>query len=433
MSLISTVLANRRIQAGVLALSLVPALLAFQARGAGAAEAEQPIEFRRTAFYTNSASNALPPTLVSEVPPGSVCLVAGIAGIPQVCGEQMQQLKAQLSDTPLSLDDGAPIPQTTDDRLPQPVPPDSLPVGMLTGNPRYYSALEFTVPAIGVDEEFSRFELVLPENPNAPNVSFESPAFREAVLAAFVQVRNQSPQPFIDLFQAIARQDVALVNPEPTGIEACPIVDEWDGGRAQSADVRPETDCIFGSTGQFDEETDTWTFDLTFAVQAWESGDLDANGILLRPIGAENLAYGDPDLSTNFMLNLSSADEGDHQPLVRFSTIPAPEPIEPLPPLGGGFSSGGPVANTNAFVSPQAPAPADGGTEPAPQESAPVDDEVAAAEPISTDEGVAWYAWLMLPIGLAIAFLYNGALGGTPAVAAARTGAMTRLMETRGD
>jgi hypothetical protein len=435
MSLISIALSNRRIQALVLAFSLVPALVAFLATDAGAADAEQPIDLTRTAYFTNSASNALPPTLTSEVPPGSVCLVAGIANIPQVCGEQMQQLKTALSDTPLSLDDGAPVPQTTDDRLPQAVPPDSLPIGMLSGNPRYYSALEFSVPVIAVDEEFSRFELVLHENPSGGNVAFESPAFRQAVLAAFVQVRNQSPQPFIDLFNAIVSQDVPLVNPAPTGIEACPIVERWEGQRDQSADVLPEIDCIFGSTGQFDEETDTWTFDLTFAVQAWESGDLDANGILLRPVGAENLAYGDPDLSTNYMLNLSSAKEGDGQPIARFSTIPALDSLDPLTPLGGGgFSSGGLVDSTNAFVSPQTGSFGAGGSESAapPAASSTGTGELEAAQPISTDRGVAWYAWLMLPFGLAIAFFYHGALGGVPAATAAGGGAMTRLMEKHG-
>jgi hypothetical protein len=57
---------------------------------------------------------------------------------------------------------------------------------------------------------------------------------------------------------------------------------------------------------------------------------------------------------------------------------------------------------------------------------------LTAAQPISTDQGVAWYAWLMLPFGLAIAFFYHGALGGVPAATAAGGGAMTRLMEKHG-
>lgn len=429
--------ARRRFRASLLLVSLVPAFLAFLDSRAGAADEElRPLQIDRHAYYTNSASNALPPTLTDGVPPGVMCLVAGVVnsstGLPlqEVCGEEVFALKALLSDTPASLE-GSPIPQTPDDRLPQPVPPDSMPVGMIGGIPRYFSAVEFDLPVVPADEEISRYQLVIPENPDGVNASLESPAFRQAVLAAFVQVRNQSPQPFIDLFEAIVAQEVPLANPEPTGIEACPVVGDWEAGRAQSADVRPEADCIFGSTGQFDPEDRTWTFDLTFAAQGWNSGDLENNGIFLRPLGAENLAYGDPDFSTNFILNLSRAQGDGLVPQFRLATVPAPEPVTGLPPLGAPLGGSPAVGNTDPFVS---PGPAQGGGEPAPISEGPAIEEPteqAAPLPISSDTELAWYAWLMLPIGLGMAFAFGGALTGTPGAATAHAGALSRLMDVR--
>lgn len=425
---------GRRLRAAALLLSLVPAFLAFLDNRAGAqTEEEGPLQINRHAFYTNSASNAFPPILVGEVPPGVVCIVAGIAGAAPVCGEEVQQLKALLTDTPASLDGGLPIPQSYDDRLPQPVPPDSMPVGILGGVPRYYSSMEFALPSLGADEEVARYELVIPENPNGVNVALESPAFRQAVLAAISQVSAQDPAPFVALLEAIVAQETPLVNPSPTGIEACPIVEEWDAGRAQSADIRPEVDCIFGANGQYDPEARTWTFDLTFAAQAWNSGDLQNRGIMLRPVGAENLAYGDPDLSTNFILNLSRAQDGgaDLVPQFRLSTFPAAEPVGGLPPLGAPSGPSPVVGNTNSFVS---PLPADT-SEPAsvdePTASEP-GDQVAQPQPISSDRDLAWYAWLMLPIGLGMAFAFGGALTGTPAAVRSHTGALSRLMDVRG-
>ena len=62
----------------------------------------------------------------------------------------------------------------------------------------------------------------------------------------------------------------------------------------------------------------TWVFDLTFAAQAWTEGvdgEVLANqGIMLRPLGAPNFAYGDPDFSTNWVVSLADSTATDAEP-----------------------------------------------------------------------------------------------------------------------
>ena len=77
----------------------------------------------------------------------------------------------------------------------------------------------------------------------------------------------------------------------------------------------------------FDAAARTWTFDLTFAVQAWTEGTdgdvLPNQGIMLRPVGAPNLAYGDPDFSTNWQVSLADSTATDLalRPRVRYETV----------------------------------------------------------------------------------------------------------------
>ncbi|HEX9683764.1 MAG TPA: hypothetical protein VGA13_11820 [Acidimicrobiales bacterium] len=419
---------NRRF-AGALLASLLPGAVALTGAAGAAEDDVEPIGVVSEAYYTTPFTASLPPVLVSEVPPGVVCIVAGIAGAAQVCGDEVQALKAELEGTPLDVSDGLPIPESPDSSIPQPVAPGTLPVGILGGQQRYASYVELELPPVPDGHQVDRFQLVLHQDPNAINVAFESPAFRDLVLGIISQISSQSPDPFVELIQGVAGGDVALLNPEPTGIEACMVVSEWDAGENQHSDDQPDIDCIFGSTGQFDAATETWTFDLTFAMAAWASGTENL-GISLRPLGAENLAYGDPDLSTNFVISLAGGEAADALlPAARLVTSPIPEPIE-LPTFTPPPPPPAIVSNTNVFdpdpvfTAPPAPISAPE-PQPAPSVFQPPAPEV---ELVSSDAGSAWYAWASLPFGVLVLWSFAGAVDAAPALATSRPGALTRLV-----
>ena len=274
-------------------------------------EGPTPITFDRTAYFTASLQDSIPPTLIEEVPPSAVCIL-----VPDACTEDIKGIIDGLG-----LGEGLPFPETDDHLVPQvTVLPGTLPVSMLGGVPRHTSYLHFAVPAVPTGEEFSRFELVLHQT--QPTFAIESPAFRAAVLAAISQAQATDPQLFVTLLQNIAAGDPALAEFEPTGIEACAVSAAWQEGASQDANTQPDRDCILGATGAFDEAAGTWTFDLTFLAQAWARGDLPNEGIVLGPVGAENLAFGDPDISTNFQISLAIPGNGATAAGVKVATAP---------------------------------------------------------------------------------------------------------------
>jgi hypothetical protein len=395
--------------------------------GAGAATVEEPARITREAYFTHPITQVTPPLLTAGFPPGTVCLVAGLVGAPQLCGEEVQQVGGALG-----LSDGLPIPLSPDGEIVQPVVPGTTPVGMLGGQERYTSLMQLGLPALPEGQGFASFELVLHQD--GLNFAVESPAVRAAVLAALGQVEEQDPEQLADeLTRALTEGELATES--VTGIEACPAVEPWVGGDAQAAAADgtrlPDTDCLLGTTGVHDAEAGTWTFDLTFAVQAWTEGSsggepLGNEGIVLRPVGAPNLAYGDPDLSTNWVVSLVDDMASANAPLIRYSTVAlapdtgAPPAVEPFDPgsFGEASPSFGPV--------PVVP----GSSNPAASLAGTIRARYAERDSSGGDGYLPGWVWLALPLGALGTMLFARSLDASPAASRRRPGALSKLVAT---
>jgi hypothetical protein len=405
---------------------LVTLLLGFVQFGwAGAETVEAPALVSREAYFTYPITQTAPPLLRNGFPPATACLVAGLVGVPQVCGNEAQQVAALIG-----LTDGIPIPITPDSDLAQPVAtPGTTPVGMMGGQPRYVSLAALTLPPLAAGARYGKFELVLSED--GVNFSVESPALREIVLRLVRQLQDGEPQEVSDAITRALTGEVPLAAETITGIEACPITEPWNAGRGQSASLDgsrlPDTDCVTGTTGVFDAASRTWTFDLTFAVQAWTEGTdgdvLPNQGIMLRPVGAPNLAYGDPDFSTNWQVSLADSTAMDIalRPRVRYETVSDetgavidPGGFVDLPTslvddggLDSGLIGGAPSGGGSGEDG--------GGTVPKPR--------VIARTSASTPG----WLWFLLPLALIATFLFDQSLIATPAALRRRPGALTHL------
>ena len=409
----------RPVLAGLVALLVVIGPMT-AARGQESGSAT-PLTIKKEAFYTFEIVGTLPPVLTKQVPPAPVCLVAPA----QVCGPEVDALKAALG-----LDAGVPLPDVPDFQAPQPVEPGTLPVGMIGGATRYVSALQFDLPAIPKNALIEKFELVLDEADLT--FSIESPAFRGAVLAALSQYPEQRPEVLQDYLAGLAEQNPALAQFEPTGIEACLVRTAFTAGPSQDSANRPAADCLVGATGKRDAEAGTWTFDIASIVQEWVDGAPN-EGVYFGPLGAQNVAYGDPDPSTNFQVSLKTAADPATGPRAVVATGEKPPDFvdSGLGDTGGGFgdtlgADGGPVDNVNTFGAPL------GGTTPATKLDTSGGAAVAASRnsspgPVRTP----WWLWLLVPLGVAGCYALAQALDATPEAATRRAGAMTRLVEAR--
>ncbi len=401
------------------------------APGAAAEEVEAPAAITRQAYFTRPLTEATPPVLLNGFPPSTACLVAGLISLPQVCGQEIRDLV----DT-LGLGDGLPLPSTPDADIIQLVVPGTTPVGMLGGQERYASLMQFQLPQLPDGQEFTSFDLILDQE--GINFALESPLFRELVLAAVLQIEEPDPNLFVEVLQRFAAGETEAITQTVTGIEACPLVETWSGGDAQNAGLDgtrlPDANCLLGTTGNFDPTTGTWVFDLTFAAQAWTggsaSGEALANeGIILRPVGAPNVAYGDPDLSTNFQISFAGADAAEPlRPRIRYSTAAAFEPVgAPLAPaaptLGGSPLPATPSAP--AAIQPT-PAPA---VSPA---LGAISARWADRERGGGQGDIPWWVWLSPPVALGGALVVGEALMASPSARQHRPGAMSRLMRLRG-
>lgn len=413
-------------------VALAMLLLLLVAVPASAQEDSQQAEVTAQGYYTAPTKEALPPILVEEFPPGVVCILQ-----PEFCSPDAQAL----TDPIEGVITGAEIPAGPV----QPVPPGSLPVGLLGGHRRYASVLDFALPPAPENPFVERFDLILSEE---GSFAVESPAFLALVRAFISQVDEQGPEPFQKFFEAVASGDAALVETEPTGIEACPIVEPWEPGENQDAANLPAYDCAFGANGERQEDG-TWRFPLAFAMQAWLDGLIPFHGLYLGPVGPENLEYGDPDFSSNFAIYLSgqeaAAEAAPRYEFVAteglddsFGPVGGPVSTPSGPSGGGGFGGGTSVGGGSGFT----PAPSngfdDGGTdlagapdvaEPVP---GPADSPRAAGpdrpagEPVSAT--LPLQMWLLLPLGLSFAALFARAVSAEPIpVAATRAGALTKL------
>jgi hypothetical protein len=395
--------------------------------GAGANTVQEPARISRQAYFTYPVTQVTPPLIRNGFPPGTACLVAGLVGAPQVCGTEVQQLGGLLG-----LSDGLPIPQSPDGDLAQLVVPGTTPIGMLGGQPRYTSLLQLGLPVLPDGQGFASFELILHQS--GLNFAVESPAVREVVLAAINQVGEQDPEKLVaEVTSALTEGE--LVTDTVTGIEACPAVETWTGGSAQGAAADgsrlPDADCLVGTTGAYDAAAGTWTFDLTFAAQAWTQAESGAEpllneGIVLRPVGAPNLAYGDPDLSTNWIVSLadSTAPEAE-RPVIRYSTVALTDTVVPSDGTDG-FDPGLGEPFVPSFD--PLPAPAVPSNPPAVSLGGTISARYGERTSSAGDGYLPGWVWVGLPLGALGAWLFAQSLVATPAAARRRPGALSKLV-----
>jgi hypothetical protein len=419
---------GRRTRALALTASFAGLVAMLQLGAVNAETVTAPATISRQAYFTNPITQVAPPVLRNGFPPATACLVAGLGGLPQLCGPEVQELGGLLG-----LSDGLPIPVTPDGDLAQLVAlPGTTPVGMLAGQQRYATLLQLALPALPAGERFGSFELVLHQS--GVNFAIESPAVRDIVLQTVAQLEAQDPQKIVDAVTRALSGEVPLTTETITGIEACPALQPWrDGGGQGSAldgSRLPDVECLIGTTGQYDPAARTYTFDLTFAAQAWTEGvegeAFNNEGIILRPVGAPNLAYGDPDLSTNWVVSLADATAAEGlRPQIRYTTVSAPS----TPDTGGGevdlsvglpdFGDGGPID----FGAPSTPAGASlGGA---------LQARFADRDSFDGKASTPGWVWLALPIGAAGALIFAQSLAAAPAAARRRPGALTRLIAER--
>lgn len=409
---------------------LIASVLLFGSAGAETVQANATVS--REAYFTYPITQTAPPVLRKGFPPATACLVAGLAGVPQICGDRAQQIAALLG-----LTDGIPIPITPDSDLAQPIAlPGTTPVGMFGGQPRYVSLLALNLPPLGAGERYGQFELVLHED--GFNFAIESPALRDVVLQIVAQLSEQDPAKISAAITRALTGEVPLAAQTVTGIEACPITQEWNAGRGQSASLDgerlPSVDCVAGTTGTFDEKTRTWRFDLTFAVQAWTEGTdgepLPNQGIMLRPVGAPNLAYGDPDFSTNWVVSLadSSTTDASLRPRVSYTTVvddsgvvtdpsgevdlPGLDDVELPDDFAGDVSLDGDDVTVDGGA---------GGDDTGGRGT--VRPRTVASQKASTPGWV----WFVLPLAVVAAYMFDQSLAATPAALRRRPGALTKL------
>ena len=443
-------------------------------------------EIPRMGFWNSDPSDYGDNAVTKQYPPEAVCLVQ-----PQFCnfpeGEDDPsgdlELGGTLNDTNEQINDGSQElqgeVQGNDPGPPEdPVPPDTLPVSVAFGQKNYRSAIEFPLPDVPEGEEVEEF-VVLLEQGN-PTYSNSSPALRQAVLAALTCARDCDQDEFEKVVTEDCQEETSGTpcprEESPLLVEMCPIVDgretdfddtDWEGERAQPEETFPAVDCLFGDLGTpipgvqitrpdgSEAEVTLWSFDLTFAMQAWNSGDIPYAGVALRPGAAENLAYGDPDPSFSKQVTFANA--------VYYASTTA-EPAPPLQTFNPGTStpSSGASGSTGSTGSTSSEGGELFGTPPTPASNSPIADDAVAPQPETSQEQPAvaeqpqtaqpqpqageqpqtlaanaplgqpespWWTWLLVVPFLGGAFLLQQSLAEQVAVATDRSGAMTRLLE----
>ena len=394
---------------GAVATAALLFLGALVAAGAAARAADAPtaLTVTKQGYFTSKITGALPPVLVKEVPPSPVCIV-----LPQLCNSTVDGLK-----TALSLNDGVPLPDIPDYLVPQPVIPGELPVGMIGGATRYTSAVQFTPPTLAPHAQVNKFALVVPDGTLA--FSIESPAFREGILTALSQYPVQQPEVIQTFVDDVTSQKTPLAAFDPTGIQACMVTSAWAAGESQDPATIPTSDCVVGGTGVHDAAAKTWTFDITGIAQAWADGKPNM-GISLSPLGAQNVAYGDPDPSTNFILTLNPTLTAS------FDVGPPVQdvPLETPPSVGGESLDAGGGSDLGGAPSVSAPS---GDLTLTPTQTGNAAGPTAKAKLAAHTAGTPWWVWLIVPFVLGGAAALSTALDAVPDLATRRTGALSRL------
>src|SRR5690606_1671586 len=75
-----------------LALAFAGLAGALQVGGATADTVTAPATVSRQAYFTSPITQITPPLLRNGFPPATLCLVAGLGGLPQLCGPEVQDL-----------------------------------------------------------------------------------------------------------------------------------------------------------------------------------------------------------------------------------------------------------------------------------------------------------------------------------------------------
>lgn len=430
--------------------------------------AESPF---KTAYFTSPTSNLIADQATSDT---AQCVV-----IPESCTPEAQQITGPIRDTIIAGEGAA---DTAGAAAPaQPVPPDALPLGLLNGEQRYSSAVDIGPPPVGegksVDSYLISFQL------SSASFAVESPAFREAVTAAISQAGTGGPEAFQAFLSNVAGGGTPLLTPSFPGIEACVAEEAWPAGDNQPVENEPSVDPLFCSPAALPDENGVVTFDMTFPAQEALNSDpefrLDwSNGILIRPLAAQNLAYGDRDYSTNYYAYIESL--GENPPATSFNEVdnPTPPPFTPggqnngfenpissgsTGSTGGGFSSPGrgsssggggftrpattgfgtgtggqlpssPAGSSTGTAMQLTPGPLGGADVPAPEAAdAPLGAPAADAQvPLNERSGSFPLIFLLLPAIIGGAFWYGRVLDAAPMTQVVRAGAMTRLLRERG-
>ena len=432
-------------------------------------------------YGNNAVTKSYPPEAVCLVQPRFCNFPEGDADPTGGLGAQGNDLNDRIGENSGKAREQV---QERDEGTPEdPVPPDTLPVSVAFGQKNYRSAVEFPLPEVPEGEDVDEFTVFLEQG--NPTYSNSSPALRQAVLAGLTCARESEEEQGrcqrSEFEKVVTRscdgETAETPEPcpredEPLQVEMCPIVDlpetkdldesEWEGERSQPEDTLPPVDCILGALGTIYSEVEVtqpngepatvtlWGFDLTFALQAWNAGEVDYAGVELRPASAENLAYGDPDPSyskqVTFANALYYASETSKPP-------PPPAPFDPGPMTTGGGTttssgasggssggdmfgtpptpaSGSPISNNSMSSQPQTTSEQPAVAE-QPQTAQPETEEtetLAANAPLGQPQ-TPWWLWLLILPFLGGAYLLQQSLAEEVAVASERRGAMTRLLE----
>jgi hypothetical protein len=421
---------------------------------------EQDLEVTETALYAHPPSDALPPTFTESVPPQVVCVVQ-----PELCPEELRPATDAVGSGIDGVQDNAPVSPV------QPVPEGAVAVAYFGGFDRYESALKFELPDIPEGDEVVTFSISFPME--QPSYDMNSPSFRAFVQSVMVAIGSQDPSVVLERLPESLEAGPVDIDGDMIRMEACPLTQPFEpGGAPQASHAEelpreeshdddelgpPAVDCMLGGTGSYDEEAERWVFDLAFAADAWSSGELENHGVLISPIGVPNLAYGDPDLTTNAQITLDTEDVK-----VAMDTAEPPPPVEELDSPGelGEMGELGeePMASDDMSLedgggfddAPSADGFDDGGAAGAPEVAddpggeivdEPVDDPEVAdgqqleqAAPAGSEPGTPWWTWLLVPTFAGGAYLVGNAMTASPLAAVSggeRPGAMSRLIASR--
>lgn len=420
---------------------MVVALMGAAALG-GPAIAEEDdaveIEVAIEAQISYPETSVIPSTLVGTgFPPQVICVVR-----PALCPEELEPVRDPIAGALGDVNDN-------EEALPAVfTEPGTLLVSVLGGNPNYAAAVQFGLPEVPSGERFEDFTLQIPLG--SMTFDMDSPAFRRIVFGVIATAGSSNPAVFAENLQRALTEEELTSSPE-LGIEACPLTVDIpeDAAPPRAAPVSevsepgPDGDpevgvnCLFGTNGVFDEEAREWSFNLTSAARAWADGTIPNKGVYFRPIGVENLAFGDPDTSTNSQVQLRTSSM---TATVASARPPAPPPgLPPGPPMPPPPPSSQPQGQSSTLQQPIMSLPPPGSGVPAEEPAPPAEvapegpqEEAIAMPELATAPGSDPPLLVLVPLFIAGMWLTIKSLTAELATSTASGGALTRLISANG-